>query len=255
VTNLSAGTSDISDATAGQDSRVLSVILPVYNSRPEWLAKSISSVCEQSLDPTLYELIIVDDCSTDSEIIEYLDSLGEMGEIRGISVRVIRHKENAWLAQARMTGVEAATTEYIAFIDDDDFYEPDYLKKAVLLLSSSPDIAWVYPIMIKFGQFVERKPAVKFSPFSFFFLNRSPYASVFRRKEWLSVGQREIFALPDVRFFEDWDTYIRLIARGRMGTPLNDSAVKSPARVWQTENFQRSATDRQGDDDTGQWCI
>lgn len=208
-----------------QNSKVLSVILPVYNSRPDWLAKSISSICDQSLDPALFELIIVDDCSTDKEIVEYLDTIREMGEIRDISVRVIRHEKNSWLAQARMTGVEAAETEYIAFIDDDDYYEDDYLKKALLLLASSPDIAWVYPIMIKFGQFTERKPAVKFSPFSFFFLNRSPYASVFRKKEWLSVGQREIFALPDVRFFEDWDTYIRLMARGGMGTPLNDSAV------------------------------
>lgn len=207
-------------------SHVLSVILPVYNSRSEWLAKAISSICDQTLDAALFELIIVDDCSTDPAIVKYLDNIQQMGEIRGIKTRVIRHEKNAWLAQARMTGVAAASAEYVAFIDDDDYYEDDYLKKALLLLSSSPDIAWVYPTMVKFGQFIERKPAVRFSPFSFFFLNRSPYASVFRKKDWLAVGQREVFALPEVRFFEDWDTYIRLMARGGIGTPLNDSAVR-----------------------------
>ena len=205
---------------------MLTVILPVYNSKPDWLAKALGSLGDQSLDPALFELIIVDDCSTDPEIRDYLDAINEAGEVRGIDAQVIRHEKNAWLAQARSTGVAAARTEYVAFIDDDDYYEPDYLKKALLLLSASPDMAWTYPTVVKFGQFIERKPAVSFSPFKFFFLNRSPYACVFRKSEWEAVGQREIFALPGVRFFEDWDTYIRMMAGGRMGTPLNDSAVR-----------------------------
>jgi len=100
--------------------------MPVYNSRPDWLAKALSSLGDQTLDPELFEIIIVDDCSTDTEIVEYLDAISEMGEIRGIDARVIRHEKNAWLAEARMTGVAAAQTEYVAFLDDDDFYEPDY---------------------------------------------------------------------------------------------------------------------------------
>jgi len=216
----------MTDTTPGETQKALTVVMPVYNSRPDWLANALGSLGDQTLDPSLFEIIIVDDCSTDSEIIGYLNAINEIGEVRGIDTRVIRHEKNSWLAQARTTGVAAAQTEYVAFLDDDDFYEPDYLKKALLLIASSPDIAWVYPTVVKFGQFIERKPAGHFSPFGFFFLNRAPYASMFRRADWKAVGQREIFALPGVRFFEDWDTYIRLMSRGRMGTPLNDSAVR-----------------------------
>ena len=94
-----------------------SVIVPVYNVE-NYLEACISSVIAQSCRD--YELILVDDGSTDSSGV-LCDRLAEQYHCRVI------HQENGGLGAARNTGIEAAQGDYLFFLDSDDFISNENL--------------------------------------------------------------------------------------------------------------------------------
>lgn len=103
---------------------LLSVIVPVYNVE-KYLRKCVDSLLEQDLSPEEYEIILVDDGSTDhgGEICdEYATGHS--------NVRVI-HQQNGGLSVARNTGIEIAQGKYVQFVDSDDYLEPYVLKVLV----------------------------------------------------------------------------------------------------------------------------
>jgi glycosyltransferase involved in cell wall biosynthesis len=106
----------------------ISVVIPTYN-RAKVVGKALESVFAQSLQPA--EIIVVNDGSKD-DTREVLASYGN--RITAIN------QENGGLSAARNAGIQAATTEWIAFLDDDDEYAPDRLAIAVETIARHPDI-------------------------------------------------------------------------------------------------------------------
>lgn len=96
----------------------ISVIMPVYNGA-EYIKKAVDSVLQQS--GVRYELIIVDDGSTDATP-AVCDVLSEQDE----RIRVI-HKENAGPGIARNAAIDIAEGKYIFFLDSDDWIVPNSL--------------------------------------------------------------------------------------------------------------------------------
>ena len=97
----------------------VSVILPAFNAAA-YLADAVESVLRQSFSG--WELLLVDDGSTDSTPV-LCDDYAE----RDSRIRVI-HKANEGVSSARNDALDAAQGEWIAFLDADDSYEPDYLS-------------------------------------------------------------------------------------------------------------------------------
>ncbi len=93
----------------------LSIIVPVYNVR-DYLAACIDSLLDQDLGNEEYEIILVDDGSTD-------DSGSICDEYAAREGRI-----NQGLSAARNTGVSTASGEYIQFVDSDDYLEANVLK-------------------------------------------------------------------------------------------------------------------------------
>lgn len=100
----------------------VSIIMPVYNVE-KYIDASIQSVINQTY--TDFELILVDDGSTDSSP-QICDDYAEKYH----NIRVI-HTENNNRAKARDTGVQAAQGEYLLFVDSDDTIKCDLLKDVV----------------------------------------------------------------------------------------------------------------------------
>ena len=96
--------------------------MPIYNAY-DYLGPAIDSVLSQTL--TEIELICVDDGSTDSSY----DLIKEYQK-KDERVRIVT-ETNAGPALARNNGIKRARGEYLAFLDADDFFEPDMLKKMV----------------------------------------------------------------------------------------------------------------------------
>ena len=110
----------------------VSVVIAAYNSAP-FLAEAMHSVAEQTF--TDYELIVVDDGST--------DGTPEIVAATGLPCLYI-YQENRGAAAARNTGLRVATGEYVNFLDADDLLLPGHLALLVDYLDQHPAIAVVY---------------------------------------------------------------------------------------------------------------
>ena len=106
-------------------SELISIILPVYNSEQS-IAACVSSVLAQTY--TDFELIIVNDASDDSTH-EICHSLTE----KDSRITVIDNLINCGVLVSRLKGAEAAKSEWIAFIDADDLWQPEKLEKQIRL--------------------------------------------------------------------------------------------------------------------------
>ena len=98
----------------------VSIIIPVYNSE-KYIARCIESVLNQTFDD--YEIILINDGSKDKS----KEILDEYKEKYPEKINVI-HQENKGVAKTRNYGIRIANGEFIAFIDNDDFIDKDYLE-------------------------------------------------------------------------------------------------------------------------------
>ena len=100
-------------------SDLISVIVPVYKVAP-YLDRCVQSIVDQTYENL--EIILVDDGSPDN-----CPAMCDAWAARVSRIRVI-HKENGGLSDARNAGMSAAGGEYIAFVDSDDWIEPEMLE-------------------------------------------------------------------------------------------------------------------------------
>ena len=98
----------------------VTVILPTWN-RAKWLKTSVESVLSQTFQD--FELIVVDDASTDSTV-EILESYS--GKIRSIFL-----SENLGVSAARNTAIAQSDSKWIAFLDSDDYWHSEKLEKQI----------------------------------------------------------------------------------------------------------------------------
>lgn len=112
----------------------VSIIIPTYN-RANVIETSIHSVLDQSY--TEYELLIVDDGSTD-------DTQSLIESLHDERIRYIKLPENKGVAAARNEGIRQAKYDYIAFQDSDDCWKKDKLEKQMAFLTKHPEIALLY---------------------------------------------------------------------------------------------------------------
>ncbi|QEV99031.1 glycosyltransferase [Microbacterium caowuchunii] len=101
----------------------LSIVMPVFNDEAS-LSASLRSALGQSLAEI--EVICVDDASTDGSV-----DVIERFRARDARVRLVRHEHNRSAFQARRTGILAAESEYVLFLDGDDELVPDAAQNAL----------------------------------------------------------------------------------------------------------------------------
>lgn len=110
----------------------ISVVVPVYNPKPEWLIQAIQSVQAQVYPH--WELCLADDASTDPRIRQVLEKFAAQ-EPR---IRVVFRKDNGHISAATNSAIEISTGEYIGFLDHDDLLAPDALFWIAERLQQTP---------------------------------------------------------------------------------------------------------------------
>jgi glycosyltransferase involved in cell wall biosynthesis len=115
---------------------LVSIVLPTYNGS-RYLARSVESCMEQTYSH--WELIIVDDCSTDDtpRIIEQYTR-------KDTRIRAVRNERNRRLPGSLNRGFAEARGDYLTWTSDDNYYLPEALSVMVYFLNSHPDIGMVY---------------------------------------------------------------------------------------------------------------
>ena len=106
---------------------LVSVVVPTYN-RKKLLSVAINSILNQTYKH--FEIIIVDDCSTDGTkdfVLSYEDD----------RIKYFRNNTNIYAAESRNVGIKKSNGDFIAFLDDDDEWLPNKLEKQIRLFDNS----------------------------------------------------------------------------------------------------------------------
>lgn len=112
----------------------LSVLLPVYNVE-QYLEECLASVLHQADEGI--EIIVLDDCSTDNS----LATLENIVKNASAPIRILQHEKNSGLSAARNTMLDAASGEYIWFLDSDDVMETGAIAQLKQIVTAhSPDL-------------------------------------------------------------------------------------------------------------------
>lgn len=117
-----------------KEDKLVSIIVPMYNSNPELLRKALESVQNQTYGN--YEIIVVDDGSTDKK---HLPVLNEFEHVKLITL-----EQNTGIANATTEGIKAAQGEYIGFLDHDDTLKMECIEKTVEYLETWREFDLVY---------------------------------------------------------------------------------------------------------------
>lgn len=218
--------------------KLVSIIVPVYNAG-NYIEETIAMVCAQSYEN--WELILVDDCSQDDGKVKIESCMAKAdGKIRLIAKTV-----NEGAAKARNTGIKQARGRYVAFLDADDVWMPDKLKKELAFME-------------------EKQAAFVFTAYEFGDENAKGTGKVVHVPEVLSYRQalsrtviftstvlidtektgRELIQMPDVKS-EDTATWWRILRRfdgygldevltiyRRPPKSLSSNKMKAVTRIW-----------------------
>lgn len=111
-----------------------SIIIPLYN-KASYVRKAIESVMAQTY--TDWECIIVNDGSSDNSL-EVVKNFVDGLKIEDRRLKILS-QENAGVAAARNRGVKESKGEYVAFLDADDWWEPEFLQEIDKLIVEYPD--------------------------------------------------------------------------------------------------------------------
>ena len=103
----------------------LSIVVPIYNVAP-YLRKCVDSLITQDISD--YEIILVDDGSTDNSgaIADEILNTHSQSPIANCQIKVV-HQLNGGLSAARNSGIKIAQSDYILFVDSDDYLQPNCL--------------------------------------------------------------------------------------------------------------------------------
>lgn len=190
---------------------LVSVVTPAYNAH-EFIVETLESVLAQTVQN--YEIIVVNDGSPDTEKLEaVLENYYE-------NIIYIRQK-NGGTASARNTAIKAARGSFLAFLDADDIWFPEYLEAQTKALAAK-NLDLIYADALMFGAvrnrretFMKKSPsrgAVKSESLIEGICNIITSGTVARREKVLACGLFDE-QLPRVGM-EDFDLWIRLLKSG-----------------------------------------
>ena len=185
---------------------LISVLMPCYN-RIDTIEEAVQSVLNQDYEN--FELIIIDDASTDG-------TLAWCKELRDDRVKIIALKENSGAAAARNAGLKKSRGRYIAYLDSDNRWDQRYLNVMIGAFQMLPDADAVFS-----GQYIYHGSSTEPAAVRFGSLNKSLLfnhnyidmnAFCHTRVSYKKLGGFDIA----LKRFIDWDLILRFAQAGNM---------------------------------------
>lgn len=189
----------------------VSIIIPCFN-HGKYLQETLKSV-EHSITEYSYEVIIVNDGSTDAYTNEYL------AQLKKENYTVI-FQENKGVCETRNVGIRQAKGVYILPIDADNNIKPDYIQKAVKFLDQNPKIDIVYCNALLIGDQTGVTNCGEHNLQRLMLDNYIDNCSMYRKSMWESLGGYESNRI--VGGLEDWEFWLRAAFNGFQFYYLNE---------------------------------
>lgn len=190
---------------------LVSIITPSYNSE-RFMSQTIESILNQTY--TNWELIIVDDCSSD-------ETLSIVRKFTDERIRLYQLKENSGAAVARNTAMDHANGRYLAFLDSDDMWTKDKLTKQVYFMQKN-DFAFTftsYQSMYEDGTLVNKSIPVPYAVSYKFLLKNTIIGCLTVMLDREKIGQQY---MPNIRAGQDTAFWLKLMRQGFVAYGLNE---------------------------------
>jgi glycosyltransferase involved in cell wall biosynthesis len=205
----------------------VSVIIPSFN-LGRFLPEAIASVRRQTFPD--FEIVVVDDGSTDPETAEAIRSAA------GPDLRAVR-SDNRGLSAARNLGISEARGGLISCLDADDIFAPQWLELAVARLDAEPDLAFVSHWLEAFGDEQGEWTPGRGDLAALLDQNVFNGAALFRRQLVDEVGGFDESMRDGC---EDWEFWIRVMEAGHRGAILPRALYRYRRRP---DSMSRAMTD------------
>src|SRR5690606_1321872 len=184
----------------------VSVVMPVFN-RADLVGTALESLCAQTYRE--FEVVVVDDGSTDNtcEIVRSFDDA---------RIRLLVTGADRGQPAARKTGVTAARGEIVAYLDSDNWVDPEWLETLVGAFALLPDADAVYTAQTVYYGASSKPSMVRFGPLNRALLQHRNYidmgAFAHRRAVHAAVGGFN----EDLKRGVDWDFILRIVETRRV---------------------------------------
>lgn len=185
----------------------VSVVTPTWNSE-KYIKKTIGSVQKQTYQN--WEMIIVDDCSTDRTV-EIVEEIAKSDS----RVKIFRQDKNRGAAKARTRSMRMATGRFIAYLDADDIWKPEKLDKqiAFMKMKKCGFSCTSYEVIDDDGnpkdKYIHMLPKVDYIGF----LTNNLLQTVGIMVD-TSIVDKEYLVMPDIRRRQDAATWLQILKAG-----------------------------------------
>lgn len=154
-------------------SKLVTVVIPVFNQQ-KYIARCIRSILNQTLDKSHYDIIVVDDAST--------DKTKEILELYNDDITLINNNKNLGLPSSLNIAIKKIKTSYFVRVDSDDYVNENFLKFLYIFLEENKNfdaVACDYLLVDENENVIKRKNSL-----------RSPIACgiLFRLKNIIEIG-------------------------------------------------------------------
>ncbi len=194
---------------------LISIIVPVYNAS-RFLDETIKTVREQTIDN--WELIFVDDCSTDDsdEIIKQYMKIDK-------KIKYFKQDQNGGPALARNRGIDEAKGNFLCFLDADDMWDKDKLEKQLNFMLEK-EVAFSYTSYefatfdgIPTGKKVKAKEVLTYKE-----VLKNNIISTITVMFNLNLIDKELIKMPNLKYVEDTATWFKILRNGFKAYGLSD---------------------------------
>lgn len=219
---------------------LLSVIIPVYNSE-KYIEETINSVLNQTYQN--FEIIIVDDCSTD-------DSCKIIENLNDERIRLIKLDKNSGVAVARNIAIENANGQYIAFLDSDDIWIRNKLQLQIEQMKEGVSFSYTAIGMIdEKNQIIKEHVSI---PIECTYKLLQKNTLIATSTVVLDQNYIKDFKMPNMRSGQDYATWMMILREGivahginkplvfyrKRNSSLSSNKMKSVKQVWTIQRKQ-----------------
>lgn len=200
---------------------LVSIITPMYNAE-KYVESTIQSVLSQTYEN--WEMIIVNDCSTDNSL-----DIAERYSKKDARIKIFNHEHNKGISATRNEGISNAKGRYIAFVDSDDIWKKDKLKKQIAFMKDN-NYDFTYTVCELINEV--GTPLNKILKIRIFANFKDLLKSNYIVCSSVIIDTRKINVyVPDVKH-EDYATWLRILKNGHTAYALNNMLVEYRIRKF-----------------------